>query len=610
MNRLPPWAVAQVEKQPKPEPKAEPKPEARREEAPPPRPVEPFPRERTRLPRLGDRPGPLGTTPRPTEKELAEYRRFVQEFVDPRNTLDLVMGRTRLMILKRAPTRTQIAEERIATYNLIRATEISLLGREIGSTVLNMWFPDPDNPNKEIILSYLVRVIPDPEAKERLERVYKALADEINHAFPDSHVCLFLVGDKLAVSGQAKDIAEATQILRIVRSNAPQEPQPSHIPVNNVNLVVRPGDLNAPGGLPGLESFLLAGGPNVINLLRVPGEQQVMLRVTVAEVNRAAARSIGLNFAIFNKNGVQVFAQNTGNILQGGNTGFGAANNVFGGIGGIGNAGIGNGAFGGGLNIGDIGGSNLMAVLDAGKVPIAIDALRNLDYARSLAEPNLTTLNGQTATFLAGGEFPVPVVTGFTAAGLQGVSFIPYGVQLTFTPFVTDRDRIRLTMAAEVSVRDVATGAAIGGAAISGLAVRDFQTTVELREGQTLAVAGLIQNNLGADGTRVPFFGDLPIIGRLFALDRISHADQELVVLVTPELVHPMEPKEVPPLPGADIFEPGDVEFYLLGRLESRRDYDYRSPARTDIHRMLKYHQCEDVYIQGPHGHAEPPSPP
>ena len=91
------------------------------------------------------------------------------------------------------------------------------------------------------------------------------------------------------------------------------------------------------------------------------------------------------------------------------------------------------------------------------------------------------------------------------------------------------------------------------------------------------------------------------------AFDRTSAGEQELLILITPELVHPVEPKEKPPLPGADLFEPGDIEFYLLGRLESRRPYDYRAGVRTDIHRMLRYRQCDDVFISGPHGHSPGP---
>jgi pilus assembly protein CpaC len=308
-----------------------------------------------------------------------------------------------------------------------------------------------------------------------------------------------------------------------------------------------------------------------------------MLRVTVAEVNRAALRSIGVNFVINNSRGL-AFANLTGNVIEQLDSGSGLQQIVS-----------------GNTNL------NLPAVLDNGQVFLAINALRNLNFARSLAEPVLTAMNGQAATFQAGGQFPVPVVTGFTAAGLQGVSYVPFGVQLSFTPFVTDKDRIRLVIGAEVSTRDLETGTTVGTSSVPGLNTRNFNTTVELREGQTLAVAGLLQSNYGATADRVPFFGDLPIIGRFAAFDRATAGEQELVILISPELVHPVEPDKVQPLPGSDIFEPGDLEFYLLGRLESRRSADYRSPVRTDFHRMVRYTHCEDVFIGGPHGYAPPP---
>jgi pilus assembly protein CpaC len=547
----------------------------------------PFGDDKVRLPRLQN--NVLGSTPAPTQRDLEEYRQFVEGVVDPRNTLDLIEGRARVILLKAIPTRTQIADEKIAAFRLLEpGTQMTMIGVKPGITVLNLWFQDPANKDKEKIISYLVRVFPDPEAKDRLEAIYKALEIEINKAFPKSRVRLALVGDKLMVSGQAHDVADATQILRIARANSPnqggqgQGNAANRPPLATLGPTGQPYDPLRPDATPGVEAYQAEGGPNVINNLRIPGEQQVMLRVMVAEVNRAAARSIGVNFSIINNQGTEVFSQRTGSLLA-------AA------------AGAGGG------------GGNLPVNLDNGQIPIAINALRTLNYARSLAEPNLTAMNGQTAFFLAGGQFPVPVVGGFGAfgagTGLQGVQFVPFGVQLSFTPIITDRDRIRLTMFATVSTRNDSAGTSIGGANVPGLNTRTFSTTVELREGQTMAVAGLIQNSLGATASRVPLFGDLPYVGRLFSLQLTSHSEQELIVLVTPELVHPLESKELMPIPGSDIFEPGDMEFYLAGRLESRRSYDYRSAVRTDIHRMLRYRRCEDIYIVGPSGHVEPPEP-
>lgn len=577
---------------------------------PPPNPL-PFGDDRIRLPRLAQPPGVLGATPVPTPKDLEHYRQFVEGVIDPRNTLDLIEGRARLILLKVTPTRTQIADEAIANFRVLepRGTQMTIIGRKVGTTVLNLWFPDPANKDKEQVLSYLIRVLPDPELRARLEAIYKALEIEINKAFPQSRVRLALVGDKLMVSGQAHDVYEATQILRILNANAPgnqnqnqnqgqggQAAGPANRPpIATLIPTGNPFDPLRPIQTPGLESYETAAGQSVINNLRVPGEQQISLKVVVAEVNRAAARTIGMNWHVTNQNGIQVFAQNTGQLGTAGAT--------------AGTTGVNGQSVGSGIGTGQI---NLPITLDNGRIPIALQALRTLSYARSLAEPTLTTMNGQMAMFLAGGQFPVPVIGGFGSfgaggGGLQGVQFVPFGVQLMFTPTLTDRDRIRLTVMSTVSTRNPAAGTNIGGSNVSGLNARTFMTTVELREGQTLAVAGLIQNDIGANAARVPFFGDLPIIGRAFSLEQTSHGEEELVVLITPQLVHPMEPKEIPPLPGCDVFEPGDLEFYLLGRLESRRSYDYRSAVRTDIHRMLRYRHCEDTYIIGPTGHANVP---
>ena len=578
---------------------------------PPPRPVPPFGPGQFRLPQLGDQPPAIGKMPHATKETLEKYNQYIKEVVDPAVTLDLISGRTRLLVLKEAPKRVQVADEGVACFTLLTPKELSLLGKNVGITVLNLWFADPKDSTREHVLSYYVRVAPDPLCKERLESAYHALAEEINHAFPNSVVCLQLVGDKLVVSGHAHDIAEATQILRIVRGNAPN-PQSHGLGRETAHIPVEPRAAHPEPDVTGkapptLEDYETGGSPWVINLLRIEGEQQVMLRVTVAEVNRAAARSIGVDFTVLNRSGQAVFANNTGTIATGGLTpsGFGFGFEGLGAFGafstGLANTGISTVP---GIATGSGGFNNLPAALDNGRVRLAISALRDLDYARSLAEPNIVALNGQTASFLAGGSFPVPVVAGYTAAaGLQGVTFVPYGVQLDFTPYITDRDRIRLVVSAVVSSRDLSTGNSnIGGTAVPNLITRNFQTTVELRDGQTLAVAGLIQNNLGADSTRVPLFGDLPLVGWLTSFNRITAGEQELVVLITPELVHPMDHKEVPPLPGADLFEPSDLEFYLLGRIESHRPYDYRSPARTDWQKMHEYRQYENMYLSGPHG--------
>jgi pilus assembly protein CpaC len=599
-------------------------------EAPPPRAIDPLSELHPRLRALGAgvKP-PVGTTPIPNKEEEQVLHKWTGDFVDPAYTIELIQNRPRLWYLKEVPFRIQVADENILTYNIVGQTprEISLLGRQVGVTVLNLWFGDRQDIAKQTVLSFQVNVLPDPEEKERLERVYRALEDEINRAFPDAQVCLFLVGDKLVLTGQAKDAVEANKILQIVQANVQQDQRrrqqqqqqqqqaaggrggmggaagvrPQDIPVLRVDPGVAIAAEGAQAGV-GLTDYILRSDLDVINMLRIPGEQQVMLKVIVAEVSRSAARSIGLDFSITNDAGLTVFKSTTAGLLNNQLTGAvtNAANNqILGNRGQLTNANNGQNMTG-----------NIMALLNNGKIPLAIQALRTNNLARSLAEPNLVTLNGRPATFRAGGEFPVPVVTGATAVGLTGVSFVPFGVTVSFTPLISDKDRIRLQVNAEVSTRDVGTGANFGTGAttstlVPGLTTRNINTTVELREGQTLAVGGLLQNNLGGMTRRVPFFGDIPFGGQIFRRDDNEAEESELIILVTPELVHPMEPNEIPPLPGSDYFEPGDLEFYLLGKLESRRSYDYRSPVMTDMCRMAAYRHCELLYFVGPHGHCD-----
>ena len=187
------------------------------------------------------------------------------------------------------------------------------------------------------------------------------------------------------------------------------------------------------------------------------------------------------------------------------------------------------------------------------------------------------------------------------------MQFVPFGVQLQFLPIIQDRDVIRLQIRAEVSTRDEALGTNIGGSgggtAVPGINSRNFSSTVELRSGQTLAVAGLMQTNFGASSDRVPWFGDLPLIGPLTGANRTSATEQELVILVTPELVAPVDSCATPGLPGNDVYEPTDVEFFLSNRLESRRSNDFRSPVRTDFHKQRMPDKCcPDRFIIGSNG--------
>lgn len=539
-------------------------------------------------------PPSVGFAPKTTQATRDKMAKYVAKLIDPETTLDLVVGQSRVLVFKDAPFRIQTGNEQVLAFNPAAPRELLLQGKAVGATVLTLWFGDRNDPAKQETLSYLVRIFPDPDAKDRVEKAYKALEDDINKHFRDSSVRLKVLGDKLVVSGRVRDFVQGGQILQIIRANPVVNP--NNGPVNGagaggedagkIPIVPAggfPADAIPPAQPMTQEAFQAAGGPNVVNLLEVAGEQQVMLRVIVAEVNRAAARSIGMNFAVQNNQGLTVFANATG--LLTGFTGVGGATNLLG-----------------------AGPPNVFARFDAGRVPVAIKALKSLQYAKSLAEPTLVTLNGQTADFRAGGQFPVPVIGGFNglAGGLQGVSYVPFGVQLSFTPFVTDRDKVRLILAANVSNRDTTTGTTIGGAAVPGMNTRNVNTTVELRQGETLAVAGLIETSLSGDRNSLPFIGDIPGLNVLTGLQRVQATERELVIFITPELTRPMDPGQVPPLPGCEILDPNDVELYLMGRIEGHCR-DYRSPIRTDLSRIRMYSRTEAVNVAGPSGYTPLP---
>jgi pilus assembly protein CpaC len=558
----------------------------------------------------------LGTTPKPTPKTAEKIDKYIGPFIDPEANLVLISGQTRLLTLKETPKRIQVANESVFTYELIGKDQLIMQGRMVGNSSMTFWFPDQKDATKEEILTYYVRVLPDPEERERLERHYKTLQDQVNCAFPDSVICLHLVGDKLVVTGEAKDIAEAAQIMRIVRSNvrgygnttnpAREQRMAQRIPTDRPSADRLPDDPTEDPGdelTPGDDNYVLRTDNLVVNMLRIPGEQQVQLHVIVAEVNRLCTRSIGVNWTILNDEGTAVFAQATGNIATAGlaqGNGFGVSAALSGAQFVPSIPGIAAGA--GGFN-------NLPASLDNGQVRLAISALRNINYAKYLAQQSIVTVNGKPGTFRAGGEYPLPVIANSLGGGasLQGVEFQPYGVSVSFTPYITDRDRIRLQLQASISAISNTGGSSnIGGSQVPNFNQRSFSNVIELRDGQTLAVAGLIQADWTGHGSRVPLFGDLPVIGRLASFDRVSAGEQELVMLVTADLVHPLDKKQRPGLPGMDIYEPTDIEFYLLGRLESHGQVDFRSPVRTDWQRLRDYRHMETTYITGPSGHTLP----
>jgi pilus assembly protein CpaC len=292
-------------------------------------------------------------------------------------------------------------------------------------------------------------------------------------------------------------------------------------------------------------------GTDVINSVKVNAPQQVMLEVRFVEASRSAGRELGVNW--------QVVQQN---LLSGG-AGIGAA---------VGTGGLISGAAPFGQIVGRMLGNGVQA-------DSLLQALEERGVVRRLAEPNLTTLSGDTASFLAGGEFPIPVAS--TLGGIS-VEFKKYGVGLAFTPTVLGDGVINLRIEPEVSQIDPTTTITVGAITIPALIVRRANTTVELRDGQSFAIAGLLQSINSTDQKQLPWLADVPVLGALMRSASYQKKETDLVIIVTPRIVRPARPGDVLRTPLDSSKPANDAEFFLLGQSEITVPIDRRLKGRSD----------------------------
>jgi pilus assembly protein CpaC len=228
---------------------------------------------------------------------------------------------------------------------------------------------------------------------------------------------------------------------------------------------------------------------------------------------------------------------------------------------------------------------------------VLVQALEEKGLARRLAEPNLVALSGDTANFLAGGEFPFPVPAD---DGNITIEFKQFGVSLAFTPTVLSRGKINLKIEPEVSELDPATGVSVQGTTVPGLIVRRASTTLELRDGQSFAMAGLLQFNNRKLQRQVPWLGSVPVLGALFRSASYQKNETDLVIIVTPHLVKPAVPGEHLVTPLEKSRPTNDVEFFLLGKQE-RWDTKIRRPDLAAGHN-INLEDGESKYEGGGHG--------
>jgi len=295
--------------------------------------------------------------------------------------------------------------------------------------------------------------------------------------------------------------------------------------------VVISGSVSDPATAAQIDSVVQAAGFKTVNMLASPVKSmaQVQLQVRVAEVSRNRMRDLGSSFAYQGSPGAGGFVSgggpgNAGDITHG------VLSSTF---------------------------SSLNLLVLGGNMASMIRALQTQGVLRELAEPNLIAMDGQQASFLAGGEFPVPIVQGGGEKSTVSIIFKEYGVRLNFKPTIIDEDHIRLELEPEVSTIDFANGVKFDGFLIPALKTRRAKTGVELRDGQSFALAGLLDNSESKTLSKVPVLGDVPVLGSLFRSKSFQKNETELIFIVTAQLVKPVNRDDLPQMRGVDGLKNG-----------------------------------------------------
>jgi len=387
--------------------------------------------------------------------------------------------------------------------------------------------------------------------------------DQIADIFPISDRSVYVLGKQLGTTSltlydsanrvmAVMDVAvgpDVTGLREQISSLMPNEDIDARI--SNESIVLS-GTVGSAGAADRAVQLARAyAGDKVVNLLALGGSQQVMLEVRFAEVSRNVGKDLGVS-SFFSSNGGRF------NGAIGSGAGVNSAGNLT--LDTI------TGSFGVFTrSFGDVLGLNIDAVLDT---------LESKGLSKTLAEPTLIALSGEKASFLAGGEFPIPVAQSSQGGGLGTgggggfaaitVEFKPFGVSLGFTPTVLSDNTINLLVEPEVSSIDPTASVTVGGLTVPGLQTRRASTVLELRDGESFAIAGLIQQDFQTTVNQVPLLGSIPIIGSLFRSTSFQKGETELLIVVTPRLVQPIKPEQVR-LPTDRVDDPVQADVLLNG---------------------------------------------
>ena len=435
------------------------------------------------------------------------------ESLKPSKKLRLSLGTSFVLETERKAKRVSVGSPEILDIRVIGPKQTLLNAKALGATNLIVWF------QKGGTRVYALEVTLDHAEIER----------NIHELVSEAEVTLHTVNQELIVTGYVDNQESLDRLTTVLGAYVP-----------------------------------LTGGI-LRNLVRLRGPQQVQLEAKITEISTTGMKRLGLGF-LLDRN---LFGEHVNlGLFQSGSA---------------------SGAMSG-LSSGNVSASALshsselfspfadafrlvVGVLDEGVFSI-LSILKSQGLARLLARPTLVAMSGQQASFLVGGEFPVPVAQSGGGDSIT-TDFKEFGVVLNFVPTVVDKETISLQVSTSVSDVDYSTAISTGGVSVPGVVSRGATTAVQLKDGQTLAIAGLLKENVRSVRSKIPLLGDIPILGPLFSQQEYRKEETELVILVTPRLVKPLNKEEMPPEPDdMERLSLSDFEFFLMGK-----DYGARSTA-------------------------------
>jgi pilus assembly protein CpaC len=470
-----------------------------------------------------------------------------KEFNGAGQTEEIIVSTSKSVIIRSDKDigRISLASPEIADILLLSPRQIYLTGKVTGATNLTLW-----NKQNKIVKVFNVSVYPDMGMLKTM--LYKVMPNERNIQVLAAH-------DTITLSGTVSSKANLATALDLAKLFSGDEDK-------------------------------------VLNLLNIGGVNQVMIDVKVAEMSRSITEQFGIDFS-FMSNGNFIYTMINQLFIKDDRNGVypitpwqqrvigGDANNLQPSDGNLRLSQDATGAF----RISE-GSANLMGFLNV---------LKENGLVKLLAEPTLTCRSGERAEFLAGGEVPIPVPQGL---GTVAIEYKPFGVALTFAPLTQSDGKISLNVNPEVSELDFSTGAVIEGFPIPSFNTRRASTTVELRDGQSFAIAGLLRDNFREVVDKYPVLGEIPILGTLFRSSGYQKSETELIIIVTPHLAKPLDMAKQE-LPTDKFVEPERFKFFLLGQKYGDKSH---IPSAVSNMSQLIAPEDEETGFEGTFGHLTP----